>query len=30
MRRAYRRNQQGRKFNETCRVCLCLCKESKK
>jgi len=23
------KNHQGRKFDETCRVCLCICKESK-
>jgi len=24
------KNQQGRKFDETCRVRICICKESKK
>jgi len=24
------KNQQGRHFDETCRVCICICNESKK
>jgi len=24
------KNQQERKYDETCRVCICVCKESKK
>jgi len=24
------KSQQGREFDETCRVCICICKESRK